>query len=962
MNINLIELDHQAEALDKIIAYMERYHKPILGNVDDIYANPMLENSGVPNTFIDVKMETGTGKTYVYTRTMYELHKRYGLYKFIIVVPSLAIKEGTKNFILSDYAKQHFSTFYPNVRMNLQLIKAGDFTLTKGKRKSIASSLIQFCEASQNDKNSIQCMLISDKGFLDRDSSTLFRDDYDQTLYGGYSCPIEGLASSKPVIIIDEPHRFPESSKTYQNIINRIKPQLIVRFGATFPLKSEGRGKNKIELPQYYDKAPVYDLNAVRAFNEDLVKGVSVEFPDIQDCTEKNKYKVSSVTDTQLVLKQGSKTWTLEIDEDLSKVNNGESFDGSVKYDGCKRLSNGVELYKGMDIIDVSDNSYQEILIQQAVDRHFETEIENFHRQGYKVKTNTLFFIDDIKSYRKSDGWLKTIFERVLNLKLNILLDKYTEGEYHDFLIASKQNLSLCHGGYFAGDTAKGEDWGEIDPTATAEEIADVLHKERTLSFKKSDGSWNVRRFFFSKWTLREGWDNPNVFTICKLRSSGSETSKIQEVGRGLRLPVDEMGNRLAQSWTLNYIVGWDERDFAQKLRNDINSQATVKLDNEKLTNTMIKLICDNRNITEIELLKILDDENIINRRNDFEQEGYEKLLNMYPELLSTQLKSEKVTTKKEKKTVKLRKENWEKIRELWNEVSKRYMLSLERLDSITIEGLLEDLLSDADIFYSNKEICVEVSKIVKSSGDTELKIETSYRTVANYSNYGKMEYGNFIKEISKRTFIPIQLLHKQIWKRLQTFAKEGISKQSINSMLNIHTLNKICKAWETKFAEKYATKYDYNSLDYNIDTSVISKGIFKDEIDLSILGGTVASDIVDDKRNLYEKPIAFDSEIEHKVEQIIPDKDKFIVYGKIPKRAIRVPKYTGGTTSPDFIFVSDNATKKVTLFVETKSEDKRNSEKIAVESQRKFFENLPNVQYKEITDIVDLQTILNNL
>ena len=961
MNINLIELEHQAEALDKIIEEMEHFHKPVVSEDNDVYANPLIENSGVENTFIDVKMETGTGKTYVYTRTMYELHKRYGLYKFIIVVPSLAIKEGTKNFISSDYAKQHFSTFYPNIRMNLHLINKGDFSTQKGKRKSIAPSLIQFCEASQNDKNSIQCMLISDIGFLNRDDSALFKDDYDQTLYGGYCCPIDGLAASKPVVIIDEPHRFSVNGSTYQNIINRIKPQLIIRFGATFPMIREGRGRNRIERPQYYGNGPVYDLNAVRAFNEDLVKDVYVQFPDVQDCTEANKYKVVRVTDTQLELKQGNRRWTLEIDEDLSKVNDGRSFEGSVRYDGCKKLSNGLELRAGMDIIDVSDNSYQEILIQQAIDKHFECEVENFCRQGYKVKTNALFFIDDIKSYRNSDGWLKTIFERVLKEKITSLLQEYTEGEYHDFLMASLKNISLCHGGYFAGDTSSGNDWGAEDPTATAEEVADVLHKERTLPFKKPNGDWNIRRFFFSKWTLREGWDNPNVFTICKLRSSGSETSKIQEVGRGLRLPVDEQGNRLAQSWKLNYIVGWDERDFAQKLRNDINSQATVKLDNEKLTDTMIKLICDNRNITDLELFKILDDENIINRLNDFEQGGYEKLLNMYPELLSTQLKSEKVTTKKEKKTVKLRKKNWGEIKELWKEISKRYMLSLEQLESGTVEKLIEEVLSNSDVFDANKEISIEVSKIVKGIDANSLQIETSYETVVNNTSYGKMEYASFIKEISKRTYIPVQILHKQVWERLKKFAEAGKPKEDINSMLNSHTLNKICKAWDVKFAEKFATRYDYNPLDYNINTSVFDteSDDFKDEIDLSILGGTIATDIGDDVRNLYEKPIAFDSEIEHKVEQIVPDKGKFVVYGKIPRRAIMVPKYTGGTTSPDFIFVSN---RKTTLLVETKSEDKRESEKISIEAQRKFFEKLPNVQYKEITEVTDLEYILSNL
>ena len=292
--------------------------------------------------------------------------------------------------------------------------------------------------------------------------------------------------------------------------------------------------------------------------------------PSLPENEASEKYKVKKADAKQLVLTKDNKDYEIGIGESLP------SFDGNIRYESGKKLSNFLELSEGMELVrGVFSNSYQEILIEQAINAHFETEISNFFRKGFKVKTITLFFIDNIYSYRMKDGWLKGIFEKRLRAKLDELLKQHTSGEYHDYLLATKNNISGAHGGYFA------QDWGQPDSEAIAEELQDILHKERTLTFRKTDGSWNIRRFFFSKWTLKEGWDNPNVFTICKLRSSGSETSKIQEAGRGLRLPVDEQGNRLASGeWKLNFIIGYDEKDFAQKLIGEINQDTKIKLDN----------------------------------------------------------------------------------------------------------------------------------------------------------------------------------------------------------------------------------------------------------------------------------------------------------------------------------------------------------------------------------------------
>ena len=953
MKIHLEELQHQRSALDAILAYFPK----VISQAGNICANPILEKAGDENFFIDIKMETGTGKTYVYTRAMYELHQKYGIFKFIIVVPSLAIKEGTKNFITSDYARQHFSCFFPNKRIELQTVNAGDFVNKKGKRKNIPAALTQFCEATKNEKNTIQCLLLSDKGFLDRNDSALFKDDYDQTLFGGYASPVEGVKNTLPVLFIDEPHRLRRDGSTYKNIMGRIHPQLIVRFGATFPEIKIGKGRNAVFKKDFYQNKPQFDLGAVDAFNQDLVKGVSVRYPDLPE-NSVQKYKVKKATKTELVLTKDRKEWILKNGEDLSVL--GEGFEGNVTYESGK-LSTDLTLSEGMELVaGVFSNSYQELLLRQALDAHFETEINNFHRSGYKVKTNALFFIDSIKSYRDKDGWLKNTFEKLLKAKLDALLDKYPVGEYHDFLTATKKNLSLAHGGYFA------KDWGEADDSAISEEREDILHKERTLPFKKPDGTWNIRRFFFSKWTLREGWDNPNVFTICKLRSSGSESNKIQEVGRGLRLPVDERGNRLAHTeWYLTYLVGWDEKDFAEKLIGQINSDAKTVLNREQLTEGMIKRICTARNITEEELLSRLDQAGVITRSNKFQEGGCEKLISLYPELLQEEIKSGKIISpagKTGQRKMKLKINNWRKIEDFWKKVSRRYMLYFERIPVHQLAQTVRNTLRTAGVFDANQTIRVFSLNTQKSDGG-RLRLAEEVFSAENTNSIGKMPYCIFVENASKRTDIPVQIIHKELWGFLKERAEKGMDKNTINAVLNQNSLERFVSAWREKFAEMFATKYDYDGLNFTAETSVLKDGDFIREIAAGLVGSFSADDILPDDRNLYEKPLAYDSEDpEHKILKITPPA-AITVFGKVPRRAIKVPIYTGGSTSPDFVYAAEIGERKhLYILIESKSSNKRETEKRALSAQHILFAKFPDIHWHVIKQADEVLRLLAEL
>ena len=541
MKIFLEELIHQQQAVKKIIDTFTGIEKYLTSkNCDNEFANNLIINRYSEEANIDIKMETGTGKTYVYTKMMYELHKKFGIFKFILVVPSPAIKEGAKNFLTNLSTKRHFQETYGNVEIEINIINKGDFNTTKS------------------------------------------------------------------VVIIDEPHRFPRDKKNYKSIEN-LEPQMIVRFGATFPEVKKGTGKKAVYIKDYYRGRPQFELNAVDSFNQGLVKGIDIYYPNLTPEQAKNRYTIDSVKAKEIVLKKGKNKWTLGIGENLANIDS--LFEGDLSYSGAKTLSNDLEISKGMDLLPGTfTTNYQELIINDAINQHFEHEINNFMRDNLKenfqpkVKTLSLFFIDSIRSYRNKEGWLKQTFERLLKVKLRKLIKEFEvkklprEIEYLDFLRVTYDSLNsenqMVHAGYF------GEDRGSGDEAIQAE-VNDILkNKEKMLSFKDENGNWITRRFLFSKWTLREGWDNPNVFVIAKLRTSGSENSKIQEVGRGLRLPVDENGHRLTQDEfpsRLSFLIGYDEKDFAEKLIGEINSDVDVKLSEDKLTDEMINKIVEHR-------------------------------------------------------------------------------------------------------------------------------------------------------------------------------------------------------------------------------------------------------------------------------------------------------------------------------------------------------------------------------
>ncbi len=956
MAIYLETLEHQQKAIDAIVGAMEGcrdFDEKSDPDFRYVYANPIIklrtenvrkfvEKSTKPSSFnlnsnniIDIKMETGTGKTFVYTKTMYELYKNFGLNKFIIFVPSLAIKEGAKNFISADYTRRYFSTFYPDVKIDLSVINAGAFN-TKKRRKTLPSELVDFLEGTRNQHGTrtIKCLLINDKMFTAKSMT----EEYDQTLISSVSTkPLEAIKATRPVVIIDEPHRFKRKSIAFKEIKN-LDPQLILRFGATFPDIEDDEGKSKSKTTQKDYSNLIYDLNAVESFNKGLVKAIDVFYPS---GSKSEKYKVESVSNKKLILSKNSKKFEILAGERLPS-----DFEGGLTFKGGreKMLSNNLKFDERKELNpEAFSVLYQKIMISQALDQHFKKERENWVRENAgenpaKIKTLSLFFIDSISSYRKEDGWLKNTFENLLRKKLESTISKETNIEYKDFLEKSLENIAECHGGYFAEDAAgKGDE-------QIQNEVDDILrNKNRLISFKDEKGKWILRRFLFSKWTLREGWDNPNVFVIAKIRSSGSEISKLQEVGRGLRLPVDENGRRLSEEeFRLSYIIDFSEKDFANKLIGEIN-QDGGKVFEGKISDEVINILIKN-NYAENprQVRNKLAEEKII--------DDYDIVINSQrlQELLPNQgIQKDKIRNNPKKSTekVKLRKNNWEKIKQLWLEVSQRYMIKFEELSEDEIFEIAKksigENLRESEI-YNEKESLISDEREIHSEVS---RVDSGYTLEA-------IHYGDFLKKLSQNTNILPKIWHKAILSKNKNFEKE---------CFNVISLANIVRDFKKVFEEEFSQKFEYNKLDFTANTSLIRNGEFVEEVSKSALGAFSSMEIEVDDRNLWNE-ICYDSvNPEMEISKIKPT-EKVLVFGKIPQRAIRIPLFTGGTTSPDFIYaIKNDKNIEIDLFIEAKPENLKESDKIVINSQETFL-NTVKTEWRKVTSAEEVESIIKEL
>lgn len=910
----------------------------------------MLAENGVLN--LDIKMETGTGKTYVYTHSIYELHKRYGFNKFVVMVHSLPVKSGAVQFISDPYVQRHFrDTLGYGTEIDLCEVSA-----LKKKKKGhnyFPSSVRDFVNGSCQNKNRIYVIVVNQQ--LLQKGKLLDKKDYDIAVQG-FVRPLDAIKATRPIVIIDEPHRFERSNTTYKRILSEIAPQCIIRFGATFPeiavpvLKPNKQGKLVKQKESQKDYLNLlYNLTACDAFNQNLIKGVAKEHFN-PTTSENEKVKVVSIDGKESVTmhftkKDHSQRFVLHKDESLGVMS--EHLSG-ITVSGISssevELSNGQTKHVGDEFTaDIYSTSYQENMIRLAIQRHFETERQLFHRES-KIKTLALFFIDNIVSFRgdeQGDGaWLRDLFDKWLEYQLREeLKNGENSEEYTDYLNASLQDIAGCRAGYFAKDNNDSDE-------AIAEEVDDILrNKKKLLSFKDENGNWNVRRFLFSKWTLKEGWDNPNVFTIAKLRSSGSEISKLQEVGRGLRLPVDEYGNRTSSNdFMLSYIVDFTEKDFADKLVREINGDVAKKAtEHIVISREELDRVANLRGMSNgmMMLAELIQKGYVDMKETDVivKDDTIMEFKNEYPEFSLDSLNINRVINRNASNNrlmVKIRKPNYQKLESLWKEINKKYLMFYQKNIDKEIEKALPSILEDG--VFSRMSVSSERSEIEVDEEGASVVCEANVTYLVHGRN---MLYHEFLKRASKGTSISIEMIHKAICE----YAKNH--KEFNNDLINDLTLSQLIGKFRDWKINNLGGCISYKQANYRAKTTALTNadGSVRDEVVMGRLGKKTDNSKVPSEY-LYE-PIAFDSPLERTNILDKIDVAELVVYGKIPNSSIRIPTITDETYSPDFMYVvkKKDGTMQMNVVIETKDvnqdTDLRPKESAKIDCAKLFFEQI---------------------
>jgi len=506
-----------------------------------------------------IEMETGTGKTYVYTKTMYELNKEYGWSKFIIMVPSVAIREGVHKSL--EITADHFQEEYG---------KKIRFSIYNTKNKSNIPNIKNFARTSN-----IEVLIMNYQAFATRSKES--RKIYRRLDASQSEKPIDIIKRARPILIIDEPQRFGDKA---ESLLQEFDPLFVLRYSATHK-----KDYNKI-----------YRLDAIDAYNQKLVKKINVKGIEVVGNSGTNSYlfldriNISAThyptahIELEIKRKSGIKKTIRKVEEkeDLFQLSGGlAQYKGFVVKEINGRthkvsFSNGIEIYSGQSIGEVDQEHVRRIQIREAIQSHLEKERVMYKK---RIKVLSLFFIDEVVKYRDYDqtdekGDYARIFEEEYGKATE--QRKLFDDEYHDYI--RKYPVGKIHQGYFSVDkkgkfvnSKEKRSEGGSDDVSAYDLI--MRKKERLLSLDEPV------RFIFSHSALREGWDNPNVFQICTLKHSQSAMSKRQEIGRGLRICVNGDGERMDASTlgndffnlnTLTVVASESYDSFAKELQKEI--------------------------------------------------------------------------------------------------------------------------------------------------------------------------------------------------------------------------------------------------------------------------------------------------------------------------------------------------------------------------------------------------------
>ncbi len=910
---------------------------------------------------LDIEMETGTGKTYVYIKTMFELNKRYGWSKFIVVVPSIAIREGVhKSFTMLE---DHFMEYYGK--------KARFFIYN--------SSNLQQLDSFSSDAG-INVMIINTQAFATdmkegaaRGASRIIyteRDDF------GSRKPIDVIAANRPIIIMDEPQKM-EGVAT-QSALQRFKPLFVLYYSATHKTSHNC----------------IYALDALDAYKQKLVKKIQVKGFEVKNLKGTSSYLY---LDDILLSKTQPPVARIELEvrrntgirRERHKLGFGDSLydesQGLAQYDGytiseidplTNRVVflNGESIRKGEVYGDNSLIAMQRVQIRETIASHLDKERELF-KKG--IKTLSLFFIDEVRNYKGYDddgnevhGPFWKIFEEEYANALNERMSIF-EDDYQEYL--RRFTPDQVHNGYFSIDKRTGR---AIDSeTGRRSDISDDItaydlilkNKERLLNFDEPT------RFIFSHSALREGWDNPNVFQICTLRHASSAIAKRQEVGRGLRICVDQNGNRMDMEElgeeavqevnALTVIANESYSDFVKGLQNEtreaLRERPTkanakyfegqiIEVDGRKyqLDRKDANVICAwltlNDYVDENEQITLSFKEDLQNgnlplmgRKLIGKEEQIHRLIQaIFDESveLSEMVEDANASASFENKL----NDNFYKkeFQALWNEINHQYAYTVHYDSKELIEKAVNAI---------NAELFVTELKYVMTEGeqeevDTYGNTQTITRSLSTIST-SSIRY-DLVGDIARKT----TLTRKTVAEILRTILPTKLQLFRNNPEEFIKNVSRIIKEQKATMIVEHI---QYDKIDQVYDSTIFTKEKSSQPVSKAYQSSKSIQDYV------FTDGFAEES-IEKKFAKALDEATEVCVYAKLP-RSFHIPTPVG-SYSPDWAIAFNKGTVKHIFFIaETKgSMDSLNItqiEQAKINCAEKLFNDIStsNVRYRKV-------------
>ncbi len=946
---HLIELDSRA-LLKNINA---------IQHLSDITPSATL-SKGVGAVNLDIEMETGTGKTYVYIKTMFELNKQYGWSKFIIVVPSIAIREGVaKSFKMLE---EHFMEYYGK--------KARWFIYN--------SSNLQQLDSFSSDSG-LSVMIINTQAFAasmkeggkSKESRIIYskRDEF------GSRRPIDVIAANHPIVIMDEPQKM-EGDAT-QAGIKRFNPLFVLNYSATHKTKHD----------------TIYALDALDAYRQKLVKRIHVKGFEVKNLRGTSSYlyldnivlspKQPPMARIEIETKTASgtivrKIKTFGVGDSLREESGLAQYDGftvsEINVNGYVTFLNGTTIRRGEVIGDANELNMQRVQIRETIMSHFEKERQLFKRG---IKCLSLFFIDEVakyKSYDEEGNEVKGVFQKMFEEEYSRLVSNefhIWDEEYNDYL--RKFIPKDVHRGYFSIDKKSGR---MIDSAlARRSDISDDIsayelilkNKERLLSFEEPT------RFIFSHSALREGWDNPNVFQICTLRHSNSTTAKRQEVGRGLRICVDKYGTRMDAELLgedvhevnkLTVIANESYADFTTALQRETREvlrERAAKATVTYFTGKQIKMGEVVYTISESEASRIiiyLEDNGYIDEQKNITleyreavangtvaplpqklqpiAEGVTRLINSIfdPKALDDMVVEEKTTTPDNKLN-----ENFDKaeFQALWNEINHQYVYRVS-YDS--------DELIEKAILHINAELEVKQLRYVIMEGTQDENQVTEFGDTRSQSR----ELTDVCTSTVKYDLVGDIAKGASLTRRTVVKILKGIKESKLYLFKNNpeEFIRKVVSIIKEQKSTMIVEHIHYNITEGKYDSDIFT---VKNKMDF---------DRAYEAKKHVTDYVFSDSKGERQFAHDLDEASEVVVYAKLP-RSFQIPTPVGNYAPDWAIAMKKNDVKHIFFVAETKgsmsSMDLSAIERAKIDCAEKLFNSIStaNVKYHKVATYQDL-------